>query len=221
MDARFVLPVSIATALHALVLFGVKWPHPPALIGCTLSAVPTDLFSLPPDPPEPVETTETAAVAPKGEPKEFRPEQDETPPVPAIFEQESRPRPATPIHVTDRLSAAPVGVLEGVPVGGPVVDFVTSDVLDNAPRTRSQISPNYPSAERMAGITGDVMVEFIVDETGRVLRAHAISSSHAGFESAAVRAVEKWRFEPGKRNGRPVRFKMAIPIRFSLDQSSI
>ena len=27
METRFVFPVTVATALHAFVLFGVKWPH--------------------------------------------------------------------------------------------------------------------------------------------------------------------------------------------------
>jgi protein TonB len=34
------------------------------------------------------------------------------------------------------------------------------------------------------------------------------------FERPALAAVKQWRFEPGKRNGKPVRFRMRVPITF-------
>ena len=37
------------------------------------------------------------------------------------------------------------------------------------------------------------------------------------FDSATIRSVLKWRFEPGKRNGKIVRFRMAVPVVFKLD----
>ncbi|MEO7598081.1 MAG: TonB family protein, partial [Opitutus sp.] len=200
MDARFLLPVSIATALHALVLFGVTWRHPSVPVGCSLPVIILDPFTWEKEPPEPIETNTDLAAAPKGAPEIFRPEQEEPAPIPSLFEQAPVRRPPSPVHVVDKISAEPVGVLENAAVEKTGIVVVSLDVLDNPPRTRSQVSPNYPATERNAGITGDVMVEFVVDEMGRVQRAHAVGSSHSAFESPAVRAVEKWRFEPGKRN---------------------
>jgi len=34
------------------------------------------------------------------------------------------------------------------------------------------------------------------------------------FDRAALDAIKKWKFEPGKRNGKPVRFRMRQPITF-------
>ncbi len=33
-------------------------------------------------------------------------------------------------------------------------------------------------------------------------------------DSAALTAVKQWKFEPGKRNGKAVRFRMRVPISF-------
>jgi protein TonB len=42
------------------------------------------------------------------------------------------------------------------------------------------------------------------------------SSSHA-FEEPTLRAIAKWRFEPGRRGGQIVRFRMQVPVVFKLD----
>jgi len=49
-----------------------------------------------------------------------------------------------------------------------------------------------------------------------VYRAEARKFTHVGFVEPAVRAVLQWRFEPGRRNDRPVPFKMAVPVEFGL-----
>jgi protein TonB len=70
---------------------------------------------------------------------------------------------------------------------------------------------------RHKGIGGSVMVEFDVDKEGRVIRAEAISYSDREFAEPAVRAVRKWRFEPGRRDNKAVPFRMAIPIEFGIE----
>ena len=69
---------------------------------------------------------------------------------------------------------------------------------------------------RRAGITGDVLVEFIVDANGDVRNAFAVRSSQREFETAAVQAVSKWKFKPGRKGGRAVNTRMQQPITFSL-----
>jgi protein TonB len=221
MDSRFLLPVTIATALHAFVLLGVKWPHLSEYVPTSkITPVNDRPFEVEIEKPDPVDEPDSVAPSePKGAPENLRPTQEEPVARDSVFHQVVEPRTPSPLNVVDRIVPGPIGV-ESVGIRPGVTGIVSSDVLDNPPRTRSQISPQYPAAERNAGITGEVMVEFMVDETGRVQRAHALTRSNAAFESAAIRAVEKWRFEPGKRHGRPVRFRMAIPIHFSLDQSS-
>ena len=91
--------------------------------------------------------------------------------------------------------------------------------LDNPPRVRAQTAPQYPFGEKAQGVTGEVLVEFTVDERGAVLEPRVVRSSSRVFEEPTLRAVAKWRFEPGKRDGRVVRFKMVVPVVFSLTEN--
>lgn len=92
----------------------------------------------------------------------------------------------------------------------------TPDMLDKKPRTRFQKEPVYPHAMKNTGATGTVWVEFLVDEKGLVHHARVVKSTNSGFDDATLAAVSQWRFEPGKRNAIPVRFRMSIPIVFNL-----
>lgn len=89
------------------------------------------------------------------------------------------------------------------------------DQLDQRPRVIYQPSPRYPPQLQRRGIEGRVYIVFVVDGRGRVTNAKIQQSSHKAFEKPALQAVRKWKFEPGKRNGEPVQFRMRVPITFS------
>lgn len=85
--------------------------------------------------------------------------------------------------------------------------------LDQPPRARHQPSPVLtPEARRRA--PGTVHVLFLVGVDGRVENPIVQKSSDPVFEQAALAAIKQWRFEPGKRNGKPVRFRMRQPFVF-------
>ena len=56
----------------------------------------------------------------------------------------------------------------------------------------------------------------IIDEQGVPTEPEVIRSVHATLDDAALEAVMKQRFTPGKQRGRAVRVKISIPVRFSL-----
>ena len=89
--------------------------------------------------------------------------------------------------------------------------------LDQQPQPTAQARPQYPFEMRRAGISGTVTVDFIVDSSGNVRNAYAASSTQREFEQAAVTAVAKWHFRPGRRGGRNVNVHMQVPIVFSLN----
>ena len=84
------------------------------------------------------------------------------------------------------------------------------------PVARVQQNPIYPYEMRRAGITGEVNIGFIVDSNGDVRDAYTISSTRREFETAAVQAVSKWKFRPGRKSGRAVFTHMQVPIQFQL-----
>ncbi len=59
-----------------------------------------------------------------------------------------------------------------------------------------------------------VSLTFIVDEKGRVTDPKVHESSDAKFDAVALEAIRKWRFEPGKRDGRAVPTRLRIPMNF-------
>jgi protein TonB len=67
--------------------------------------------------------------------------------------------------------------------------------------------PRYPSMLQAAGVEGTVVMQFVVDTTGRVERgsARAIRSDHALFERAVLDALPRMRFSPAEVDGRKVR----------------
>ena len=89
--------------------------------------------------------------------------------------------------------------------------------LDQLPVARIRQQPIYPFAMRRVGLKGEVNIRFIVDTNGDVLDPYVISASHSEFEIAALQAISKWKFRPGRRNGRSVNTRMTEDIAFELE----
>ncbi|MGE4286316.1 MAG: energy transducer TonB [Phycisphaerae bacterium] len=85
--------------------------------------------------------------------------------------------------------------------------------LDQKPRIVYQPAPVLSNEVRRKA-PGTVYVIFIVGKDGRVENPQVQKSSDPVFDRPALNAIKKWKFEPGKRNGRPVRFRMRVPITF-------
>ncbi len=75
----------------------------------------------------------------------------------------------------------------------------------------------YPKEAREKKIQGTVMVQFDVDEQGRVDQVKAVQGIGGGCDEEAVRVIQSMpNFHPGTQNGKPVRTTMKIPIGFTL-----
>jgi len=75
----------------------------------------------------------------------------------------------------------------------------------------------YPPLVRARGLEGQVVLRAIVDSTGAVEPAITVTRSIPGLDAAAIVALHRWRFEPGRdRDGRPLRVVLEVPIRFQL-----
>lgn len=85
--------------------------------------------------------------------------------------------------------------------------------LDQQPRATYKVGPKLTDALRRRG-PGTVYVIFIVDKDGRVQSPKVQKSTDPIFNRPAIDAVMRWRFEPGKRKGQPVSFRMRVPFRF-------
>lgn len=74
----------------------------------------------------------------------------------------------------------------------------------------------YPEMARKAGIEGRVIVQFIVNEEGKVENPRVIRGIGGGCDEEALRAVSLAEFKPGRQRGRPVRVQYSLPVIFRL-----
>ncbi len=145
------------------------------------------------------------------------PPEEEPPPLPEV---DSRPLDLSQLELAlDPRSAFGGGDfainLSEMAAGSEQVDaiFSLSD-LDRKPRVVYQPVPLYPPEMARKGLQGTVYILFIVDRNGRTRDLKVQQSSHPSFNNPALKAVEQWKFEPGQRRGKPVRFRMRVPITF-------
>lgn len=79
-----------------------------------------------------------------------------------------------------------------------------------------QPAPRYPPALQQMGVSGRVVVLFVVDTLGTVEPGswRVLSSTHPAFEAAAREAILRSRFQPARIRGRPVRQLVQQPLGF-------
>lgn len=97
--------------------------------------------------------------------------------------------------------------------GGDMDELFSVSDLDQKPRVVYQASPAL-NAKLRRKAPGTVYIVFVVDERGRVTNPVVQKSTDPVFDKAALNAVKQWKFEPGKRNGQAVSFRMRVPITF-------
>jgi TonB family protein len=80
-------------------------------------------------------------------------------------------------------------------------------------RAVSLPQPEYPEVARAAGQSGSVAVEVLIDESGNVMGARAISGPPL-LQAAAVNAAKAAQFSPTRLQGEPVKVKGVITYDF-------
>lgn len=95
------------------------------------------------------------------------------------------------------------------------VIYNEGEVDQDATPVQRQV-PRMPQAAEAAGVTGEVEVEAVVDESGKIISAKAVkvSTEGYGFKEAAINAVWTWKFKPATFKKIPVRQRLIIPFRF-------
>jgi protein TonB len=74
----------------------------------------------------------------------------------------------------------------------------------------------YPEMARTANIEGQVIVQLVIETDGTPSSPEIIRSASEILDEAAIKAVMKLRFIPGRQRDQPVRVRYSIPIRFEL-----
>ncbi|HEU0174975.1 MAG TPA: energy transducer TonB [Blastocatellia bacterium] len=106
----------------------------------------------------------------------------------------------------------------------PVSSNASADAKDsrkgNAPRVTpaealKKIQPSYPAIAKAANASGPVQVEILVNETGEVIDAYAVSG-HPLLQEEAVKAARGWVFKPSEVSGRAIQTRGILTFNFEL-----
>lgn len=92
------------------------------------------------------------------------------------------------------------------------------DEVDKAPVPVIAMPPQYPVMARNNGIEGEAIVIAVVDENGKVADV-MIKSAKPGevFVNSSLNCIKEWVFRPAEKNGKPVKVKVEIPLKYKLD----
>jgi len=219
----------VALLLHVGFFAGGQWFKSPAATPTAATDEPIPVIELVPVPRgEPAAPSAPSAPAGGGESAAVTAPAPEASPeltaaaVDAPFVQPIQPPPpgmasrGTVIAIPgarDGLGVTSTGIGQGL------ANLFNLADLDQPPSPTVRVLPVYPYEMRRAGVSGEVLVGFIVDSTGQVRDAYAVRFSRREFADEAVRAVRLWKFTPGRRHGVPVNFRMQIPVPFNLQSN--
>lgn len=115
-------------------------------------------------------------------------------------------------------NGVPGGVPGGRPggqIGGTGTNVLPVSGYDRPPRLVRQAKPSYPHDAFLRKIEGEVLLEILIDASGRVVHARVLRSIPL-LDASAIQAVSDWRFEPALKHGRPVPALGRATVRFSL-----
>jgi periplasmic protein TonB len=86
----------------------------------------------------------------------------------------------------------------------------------SAPVLISKTEPEYSEEARKAKHQGTVMLYVQIDPSGHATNIKVVKSLGLGLDEKAVEAVQKWKFSPGKKDGKPVTVEATIEVNFRL-----
>jgi protein TonB len=170
-------------------------------------------------------------------PKEIPPEK------PFVLQTAARPNPAEPKQreprkifginkntLTDTTNAAGVAIKAGNTIAKEIdqealrpedeqaLPIPTEEYLiSKMPNLKSEVRIPYPPEARKNNIEGLVVLEILIDETGKVRAASLIEGPGYGLNEAALNAIYSFAFSPAMVEQKPVAVKIRYGYRFILN----
>jgi protein TonB len=90
--------------------------------------------------------------------------------------------------------------------------LVTKEV--KPPKAKSAPDPAYPELPPYTEPNGVVYMLVGINTKGHVELVHVLRASNPAFETSAVDTVKKWKFSPGKKDGKPVPVQITVEMKF-------
>jgi TonB family protein len=87
---------------------------------------------------------------------------------------------------------------------------------DVPPKLLYKAEPKYSEEARKAKYSGTVLLSVEIDTKGRVGAIRVVRPLGLGLDEKAIECVQKWKFRPALKDGRPVAVRVSIEISFRL-----
>jgi TonB family protein len=90
--------------------------------------------------------------------------------------------------------------------------------VDRGPELATPLQPKYPAALRAAGLRGEVVIEYVVGEDGRVdtSSVRAVRFTHPDFVPPIRAALASARFIPAQRSGGAIAVRVRQRVAFQV-----
>jgi len=111
-----------------------------------------------------------------------------------------------------------IGAIGNNPIGQPLIPNAPIEIKGDVQRPvlTTRVDPLYPEAARRLHISGRVILQAIIDTSGRVEELRVTGSAGALLDSAAIAAIEKWIYRPATLHGRAVKVFLTVTVDFAL-----
>jgi TonB family protein len=98
---------------------------------------------------------------------------------------------------------------------------VAASEVDRLPELLGDLAPRYPDELRRAGLSGETLLEYVIDRDGRVVPGsiRVMRTSHPAFAQSAIESLKRARFNPARRAGRSIAVVVRQRIRFESRES--
>ncbi len=133
----------------------------------------------------------------------------------ALFAQNAPPAPPAP--------PPPASIAPPPPPVAPPSDSAVSKSAYRAggdvskPRLVYRVEPKYTPEALAERVEGMVVLSVVVTPEGTATEFKVVKSLDKGLDAQAIQAVRQWKFEPGRKSGKPVPVLATIETTFLLD----
>jgi TonB family protein len=100
--------------------------------------------------------------------------------------------------------------------GGGAVGYLGLGGAVTQPVLLSKTEPEYSEEARKARLTGTVVLRIVIDAQGLAKDITVSRSLGLGLDDRAIEAVKKWKFKPGRVNGKPAAVEAYVEVNFRL-----
>jgi TonB family protein len=97
----------------------------------------------------------------------------------------------------------------------PVVNPVVGGMVQMA-RLIHSVPPVYPAIAKSTHVSGDVVVDALIDVSGNVKTAKVLSGPSM-LQQAAIETVRQWKYAPARLDGQAVAMHLTVTVKFRLN----